>query len=86
MISETTLIKGGRLIGETCMHVEAGEGATRPSVERREAPQRGSGQARAWSHERSEASQNRSGPWPPPRPPARWPVRTFVEVSTWPTR
>ena len=25
MISETTLIKGGRLIVETCMHVEAGE-------------------------------------------------------------
>ncbi len=35
MISETTLIKGARLIVETCMHVEAGEGATRPSVERR---------------------------------------------------
>ena len=25
MISETTLIKGGRLIVETCMHVEEGE-------------------------------------------------------------
>ena len=25
MISETTLIKGGRFIVETCMHVEAGE-------------------------------------------------------------
>ncbi len=60
MISETTLIKGARLIVETCIHVEAGEAA----------------------------AEDLSRYVPGERVVLQTvdPLRTFVEVSTWPTR